>query len=206
MKLKISAYAIASIYTLTLPLGLGVAAHWAAVSAAAATTELAAWVQAIGSLLAVGAAILAGQYQTASAREISAGEARREREREHRAALGLLSLAIRYGEESIQLMEHASSLAHDFASPEGFEAISAGLEVLPVHTLPTAEAALSVVTLRAAIARFHSRHRTLQRERREGGVTPSRQQQLLGRMAGDRQEAVSTIEALRDALGQVQID
>lgn len=180
------------------------------VSAAAArdtggwySPALAAWVQAIGSLLAVGAAILAGQHQAAAARDVAAAEGRREREREHRAAVRLLRLAVRYGEESLELMDHASSLTRDFASPEGFEAISAGLEVLPVHALENADAALNIITLRASIARFHSRHRTLQRGRREE-MTQHRQRQLLERMAADRAEAQTTLEALRGAVVAVE--
>lgn len=164
---------------------------------------LAAWVQAIGAILAVGAAILAGQHQAAAAREVAAAEGRRERERECRAAAGLLRLAVRYGEESLVLMDHASSLTRDFASPEGFEAIRAGLEVLPVHALEDADAALNIVSLRAAIARFHSRHRTLQRGRREE-MTQHRQRQLRNRMAADRAEAQTTLEALRAAIAAAE--
>lgn len=202
MKAKISACGFAIAYTLIVPLGLGVAAHWATISAAAASPALAAWVQGIGSLLAVGAAIIVGQYQAAAAREVSAEEGRRERARELLAAAGLLRLAIRYGEESVDLMDHASSLMRDFVSPEGFDGIRAGIDVLPVHTLPDADAALGIVNLRAGIARFHSRHKTLQGGRRNG-MPMYRQQQLLDRMAGDRNEVENTIENLRAALAQV---
>lgn len=168
--------------------------------------HLSGWAQAVGAVAAILAAAELGRRQFRQAEKLNReqvqhalrlarDEATLARAKELEAERALYEIGRTYCSELKARMDDAwEALSANFdASPESFEAMSAGLLGIPVHQMTHARGARAIVTARGAAGRFLSRHQTVIKRIREARSAPDG---IRDRMRGDQSELEGCIADL----------
>lgn len=154
----------------------------------------AAWAQAIGSLIAIGGAILIGKQQSAAAREVAREHLRFQRWTVLEDHVRLYEIACGYllaAEAEIARLDALGDAMR--GSSKHLTTLQAALSALPAHQFPTSKSALALAAINATIGRYYTRRSDLVDELARGDAADAmRVKQLRRWMDEDRSALVIT--------------